>query len=144
MADAKLTKLKTVSWRGKRHTVRALASKWQVKLEAKFAAFQGTRKRNAVYAYLTAVYTFARGFKTSADCRTVGRRMIRKEGLVLRKRHDRFSLIIRATSDVNEKTRWKWMRCLQFAHFKDVEPGELETFIRKDHNGINECASKLG
>src|SRR3712207_5121212 len=59
---------KTVTWKGKEHPVNALASKWLEKLEAAFAESQSNRARNAVYLYLTAVYGFTAGFKTSPEC----------------------------------------------------------------------------
>src|SRR5215207_9559905 len=111
---------KTVTWKGKEHRADALASRWLVRLEATFAESQSTRARNAVYAYLTAIYEFVAGFETSVDCRTVVKRMAGRKGLVIRCDEDtRFILLIRATATVNEKTRWKWSKCLAHAWSQD-------------------------
>ena len=135
-------KAKTVIWRGEERSAKALASTWLRKLEKAFEASQSTRSRNAVYGYLTEVYRFAVGFDLSRDCLRVAARMVASKGLTPRKARNRFSPLIRATATVNEKTRWKWARCLRFALSENIEPDDLHTFILNEHKGINECADK--
>jgi hypothetical protein len=110
-------------------------------LEAAFAQYRSTRSRNAVYGYLTEVYRFGMNFEASKDCVKVGKRMITKKGLARHKPFGRFSLLVRATSDVDEKTRWKWVRCLVFAQMEEREPSEMRSFILDEHHGINSCVA---
>jgi hypothetical protein len=133
---------KTVVWKGNEHSIKALAAKELGGLEAKFQQYQSTRDRDAVYGYLTAIYRFAHGFEKSLDCKRVARQMAAQKGLVIRDGQDqRFSLLIRSTATVNEKTRWKWRKCLAYAWSEEVEPQDLKDFI-KGVEGINGCAAK--
>jgi hypothetical protein len=130
-----------VTWNGRKYRVNALAAQGLKQLETAFDQYQSTRARSAVYGYLTAVYEFAVGFKTAVGCRRVAKQMAKQKGYVVREDQDRFSLLIRATSTVNEKTRWKWTICLLCAVPLEVDPLELEGFIR-ELGGINQCVAQ--
>jgi hypothetical protein len=69
--------LRTVIWKGEEQEVRTLSKSSLKKLEAAFEEYQSTRKRDAVYDYLTAVYRFARGFNKASHRRTVSEHMPR-------------------------------------------------------------------
>jgi hypothetical protein len=130
-----------VLWDGNKHDVSALSKSQLKKLEAAFEEYQSTRKRDAVYGYLTAVYRFARRFEKASHRRMVGQHMLALKDRGSRKTDNAFSAILRATSTVNEQTRWKWVQCLAFARREKIASDALQSFIKK-HDGINECADE--
>ncbi len=132
---------KTVTWKGEDHPADAMATKWLKKLEAEFERYQSTRPRDAVYQYLKTVYAFVDGFDGLSDHWRMAERIAKKKGCAVRPKEDRISLLIRATSTVNEKTRWKWTMCLAYARIQRVEPDHLKQFIKK-LGGINDCVMK--
>ena len=132
---------KTVVWKGEERDAGALASEGLKILEAAFKKYQSTRAGDAVYGYLSAVYGFATSFRRSPDCTRVARRMARNKKYPVRKNQSSWSLLIRASATVNEKTRWKWSTCLDYAKAERVKPSDLKQFIR-GQGRINECASK--
>ena len=133
--------LRTVIWDGDKRDVAALSKSALKKLEAAFKEYQSTRKRDAVYGYLTAVYRFARQFEKASHRRIVGEHMLSLKDRGSRKTDNAFSAILRATSTVNEQTRWKWVQCLAFARREKIASDALQSFIKK-HDGINECADE--
>jgi hypothetical protein len=105
--------------------------------------YQSTRKRDAVYGYLTTVYRFARRFEKASHRRMVGEHMLALKDRGSRKTDNAFSAILRATSTVREQTRWKWVRCLAFARDEKIASDDLQSFIQ-EYGGINECADECG
>jgi hypothetical protein len=135
-------KRKTVVWKDLEYPPSELAAEWLPKLEKAFQKYQSTRDRLAVYPYLTAFYRFRTHFKSARDARAVGAEMIAQKGLSASRSDDPFNLIIRATATVDEKARWKWVRCLKFAFAEDIQPQGLQIFIMS-YDGINKCAESF-
>ncbi len=107
--------------------------------------YQSTRERDAVYAYLSAVFEIVSRWKKQkcakaksrqALAATKSRRAIKTE--------EPFSIVIFCTSDpckVDPKTRSKWSRALRFAEQLKPANQSLAEFI-KSKGGINECAAQ--
>ena len=133
--------LRTVMWDHEERDVTTLSRSQLKNLEAAFEEYQSTRKRDAVYGYLTAVYRFARQFKKASHRKIVGAHMLSLRDRGSRKTDNEFSAIVRATSAVSEQTRWKWVQCLAFARHEKIASKRLQAFIKK-HDGINECADE--
>jgi hypothetical protein len=112
------------------------------KLEKAFQEYQSTHDRLAVYPYLTAIYRFRRRFKFARDARAVGAEMVAQNGLTASRSDDPFNLFVRATATVDEKARWKWVRCLKFAFTEDIRSRDLQIFIMS-YDGINKCAESF-
>jgi hypothetical protein len=106
---------------------------------------QATRDRNAIYAYLTAVYNLVAWWMAEGREVDRSRRALRLQRLKVSDREDPFAAIVRCTADpgkADKRTRSKWSRVMRYAvAFKpDSEP--LERFIRR-RGGINECAARF-
>src|SRR3954454_3268637 len=132
-------KTKPVVWKGSEHRASDLAAEWRPKLEKAFRKYQSRRERHSVYGYLTAVYRFRRRFSLARDAAAVGALMIAEKGLSASRIADPFNSVIRATATVDERVRWKWVRCLTLAFLKDIEARDLQLFIMH-YGGINKCA----
>jgi hypothetical protein len=83
----------------------------------------------------------AHGFDGWPDADKVGLAMLASTELGLRTRKNRFSSVLRATATIDEKTRWKWVRCLKLAFSEEIGPDKLQSFILDEHGGINGCAA---
>jgi hypothetical protein len=110
-----------------------------------WADCQADRDRNAIYAYLNAVYGLVAVW--AAEGREVdrARRALRLQRLKVSDREDPFAAIIRCTADpakADKRTRSKWSRVMRYvAVYKpDFEP--LDQFIMRK-GGINECAARF-
>jgi hypothetical protein len=95
---------------------------------------QASRDRNAIYAYLTAVYGLVAWW--AAEGQEIGRarRALRLQRLELSDREDPFAAIIRCTADpakADKRTRSKWSRALRFAAAYKPESEPLGRFIRR-------------
>jgi len=103
--------------------------------------FQGTRDRNAVYGYLSAVFSIVQHYSSRCRTKKLVRRAFKFAELPFDKNADSFSVIIRCTCEqrLDRKTVSKWSRALRYAaQFKERTP--LKEFM-KDRGGINACAS---
>jgi hypothetical protein len=106
---------------------------------------QATRDRNAIYAYLTAVYDLVAWWTAEGREIDRGRRALRLQRLEVPDREDPFAAIIRCTADpakADKRTRSKWSRVLRYAagYKPDSEP--LHLFIKRK-GGINACADRF-
>jgi hypothetical protein len=106
---------------------------------------QASRDRNAIYAYLTAVYSVVTWWM--AEGREIDRahRALRLHRLDAFAREDPFAAVIRCTADrehADKRTRSKWSRVMRYAaEYKDIsEP--LDQFIKRK-GGINACAARF-
>jgi hypothetical protein len=108
-------------------------------------ACQASRKRDAIYTYLTAVFDLVAWW--AAENRALDR-----AHWVLRLRHldpfdhdEPFAAIIRGTADpakVDKRTRSKWSRALRYAMSCKPLDEPLDRFVKRK-NGINSCASRF-
>jgi hypothetical protein len=107
--------------------------------------YQATRARDAIYAYLTAVYYLVAWWPAEGREADRGRRALRIYRLEVSDQEDPFASVIRCTADpakADKRTRSKWSRVMRYAvaYKPDSEP--LEQFVRRK-GGINECAVRL-
>jgi hypothetical protein len=106
---------------------------------------QANRDRNAIYAYLTAVFSLVAWW--AADGREVGRarRALCRLRLEISEREDPFASIIRCTADpakADKRTRSKWSRAMRYATMFKLDSEPLDHFIRRK-GGINACAARF-
>ena len=107
-----------------------------------WSEYQSSRKRDAVYPYLTAVFEIVACWKKQhrAKARSQQALAATKERGAIRTREP-FSVVIFCTSDpckVDAKTRSKWSRALRYAERFKPESQGLAQFI-KSKGGINKC-----
>jgi hypothetical protein len=106
---------------------------------------QATRDRNAIYAYLSAVYGLVEWWTVEGHEADRARRALRAMQLEVFDREGPFAAVIRCTADpakVDKRTRSKWSRVMRYvAEYKKVsEP--FDQFARRK-GGINECAARF-
>jgi hypothetical protein len=107
---------------------------------------QADRDRDAIYAYLTAVYGLVSWW--TAEGREVdrARRALRLQRLEVSEREDAFAAIIRCSADpakADKRTRSKWSRALRYAAAYKPDSEPLDRFVRRK-GGINACAAWFG
>jgi hypothetical protein len=103
--------------------------------------FQESRRRDAVYGYLRAVFLLVKRYRGRRRTKKLLWRASKFAGLAFQNSVDPFSVIIRCTSeDLDAKTLSKWSRALRYAAKFKKPRAPLQTFI-KDRGGINACAT---
>jgi hypothetical protein len=103
---------------------------------------QRSRDRNAIYAYLTAVYGLVDGGGREADR---ARRALRLQRLDISDLEGSFAAVIRCTADLakaDKRTRSKWSRLMRYAAACKPHSDPLDQFIKRK-GGINECAARF-
>jgi hypothetical protein len=106
---------------------------------------QATRDRNAIYAYLTAVYGLVAWWAAEGRDLDRARRALRLQRLKVSDREDPFAAIIRCTADpakADKRTRSKWSRALRYAAAYKADSERLDQFISRK-GGINACAARF-
>jgi hypothetical protein len=105
--------------------------------------FQESRKRDAVYGYLKAVFALVVDCKGRRRTKRLLRRAFQFAGLSFDENADPFAAVIRCTSECNvdNKTISKWARALRYAVHCKRPRTPLKTFIKK-MGGINACAER--
>jgi hypothetical protein len=104
---------------------------------------QATRDRDAIYAYLTAVYGLVAWWAAEGREADRARRALRLCRLEVSDREDPFAAVIRCTADpakADKRTRSKWSRVLRSAAACKLVSEQLGQFVRRKR-GINECAA---
>ena len=106
---------------------------------------QASRKRDAIYTYLTAVFDLVAWW--AAENRALERAhwALRLRRICPFDDEEPFAAIIRCTADpakVDKRTRSKWSRLLRYALAYKSPPGPLDAFIKRK-GGINSCASRF-
>jgi hypothetical protein len=107
---------------------------------------QATREdRDAIYAYLNAVYRLIAWW--AAEGREVhrARRALRLQRLEVSDREDPFGAVIRCTADpakADKRTRSKWSRAMRYAAAYKADGEPLDQFIKRK-GGINACAARF-
>ena len=103
--------------------------------------FQGSRRRDAVYGYLRAVFLLVKRYRGRRQTKKLLRRAFKFAGLAFECNADPFSVVIRCTSeDLDAKTLSKWSRVLRYAAKFKKPRMPLHMFI-KNRGGINACAN---
>jgi hypothetical protein len=106
---------------------------------------QASRKRDAIYTYLTAVFDLVAWWAAKNPALERAHKALRLQRICPFDREEPFAAIIRCTADpakVDKRTRSKWSRMLRYAlAYKHIaEP--LNNFIKRK-GGINECADRF-
>lgn len=106
---------------------------------------QASRDRNAIYAYLTAVYDLVAWWAVEGRDLDRARRALRLQKLDVSEREEAFAAIIRCTAGpakADKRTRSKWSRLMRYAAVHKPDAERLDRFIRRK-GGINECAARF-
>jgi hypothetical protein len=106
---------------------------------------QATRDRNAIYAYLRAVYGLVTWWTAEERAIDRARRALRLSRLAVSEREDPFAAIIRCTADpekADKRTRSKWSRVMRYVVLNKSDSEPLDEFVRRK-GGINACAARF-
>jgi hypothetical protein len=106
---------------------------------------QGSRDRNAIYGYLSAVFDLVMWWKAEDRAVTRARWALQLQHLDLPTTDEPFAAIIFCTADrqkVDRRTRSKWSRLLRYAAERKTHSEPLTQFVRRK-GGINECAESF-
>jgi hypothetical protein len=109
-----------------------------------WAECQATRDRNAIYAYLTAVYALVAWWAAEERAIDRARRALRLQRLKVSDRENPFAAVIRCTADAikaDKRTRSKWSRVMRYAAMYKSDSDPLDQFIKRK-GGINACAAR--
>ena len=106
---------------------------------------QASRKRDAIYTYLTAVFDLVSWWTAEDRALERAHKALRLKSMCPFDGEEPFAAIIRCTADpakVDKRTRSKWSRALRYAlaYKSHFEP--LDQFIKRK-GGINACASRF-
>jgi hypothetical protein len=106
---------------------------------------QSHRDRNAIYAYLNAVYDLVAWWM--AEGREIDRahRALCLQRLAVSDREDPFGAVIRCTADpakADKRARSKWSRVMRYAAAYKPDSEPLDQFVRRK-GGINACAGRF-
>jgi len=116
-----------------------------LRLEGEWEMVQASHDRDAVYGYLTAVFELVSWWAKEGKAVNRAHRALHLRGQNSLREAEPFAAIIYCTADhdkVDDRTRSKWSRVLQYAaEFKDLEE-PLADFIKRK-GGINKCASRF-
>jgi hypothetical protein len=110
-----------------------------------WADCQATRDRNAIYAYLSAVYALVAWWAAEGCEIDRARRALRLQQLEVSDREDPFAAVIRCTADpvkADKRTRSKWSRVMRYAAVYKPDSDPLDQFIKRK-GGINACAARF-
>ena len=109
-------------------------------------AYQSSRRRDAVYPYLTAVAKIVRRWKKQYCAKAKSHQALRATGHRTTIRSlEPFAIVIFCTSDlriVDAKSRSKWSRALRYAERFKPDSESITSFIKR-RNGINEVAAQF-
>jgi hypothetical protein len=103
---------------------------------------QASRKRDAIYTYLTAVFDLVAWWTAEGHARERAHKALRLRRICLFDGEEPFAAIIRCTADpakVDKRTRSKWSRALRYALACKSATETLDRFMKRK-GGINECA----
>ena len=105
-----------------------------------YKEYQSTRRRDAIYGYLSEVFATVRRWKQQDNVKTKVDRVLRATGNCIRIRsQEPFAVVILCSSDprtVDIKTRSKWSRALRYAEQFKPEAESLAKFMKR-LGGIN-------
>ena len=106
---------------------------------------QGSRDRDAIYTYLTAVFDLVAWWMAENRALERAQKALRLRHITPFDQEDPFAAVIRCTADpakVDKRTRSKWSLALRRALEQKIPSEPLERFIKRK-GGINECAAKF-
>ena len=106
---------------------------------------QASRKRDAIYIYLTAVFDLVAWWAAEGRALERAHKALRLQRICPFAGEEPFAAVIRCTAEpakVDKRTRSKWSRLLRYALAYKSPPGPLDAFIKRK-GGINSCASRF-
>jgi hypothetical protein len=106
---------------------------------------QASRKRDAIYRYLTAVFNLVAWWAAESRALERAHKALRLQSICPFDSEEPFAAIIRCTADpakVDKRTRSKWSRALRYALRYKSHSEPLDQFIKRK-GGINSCASRF-
>jgi hypothetical protein len=106
---------------------------------------QTNRQRDAIYAYLDAVYTLVTWWAAEGRETARSRRALRLLQLEPSGREDPFAAVIRCTADpakADNRTRSKWSRLMRYAAAYKLDAEPLGQFVKRK-GGINSCVARF-
>jgi hypothetical protein len=103
--------------------------------------YQSTRKRDAIYDYLRAVFKMVRRWRKESRVKASSHQALRATGRASRIRNlEPFGVVI-DPGKADAKTRSKWSRVLRYPERFKPDTLSLAQFIQSNR-GINECAAQ--
>ena len=117
--------------------------RWFEKIRHVWDDFQASRTRDAVYAYLEAVFAIVTHYKVRRETKKLLRHAFKFAELPFDRNADPFAAVIRCTcADLaDSKAISKWARALRYVARCKVSPTQLKTFM-KEAGGVNACADR--
>jgi hypothetical protein len=105
---------------------------------------QGSRDRDAIYTYLTAVFDLVAWWMAENRALECAQKALRLRHIIPTDHDEPFAAIIRCTAPakVDKRTRSKWSCALRWALEQKISSEPLVRFIKRK-GGINECAAKF-
>jgi hypothetical protein len=106
---------------------------------------QASRKRDAIYTYLTAVFDLVAWWTAEGHARERAHKALRLRRICPFDGEEPFAAIIRCTADstkVDKRTRSKWSRVLRYALRCNFNSEPLDQLVKRK-GGINSCASRF-
>src|SRR5207249_292535 len=113
-------------------------------VEAAWGALQSTRRRDAIYDYLTAVYRTVVGWRWTGRAEEYAKRALESYGLPRHGVIEPFGVVICCSiigAELHSRTRNKWVCILQYAEQRQVKARDLASFMKRK-GGINRCGEK--
>jgi hypothetical protein len=106
---------------------------------------QGSRDRDAIYGYLTAVFELVAWWMAENRALERAQKALRLRHFIPFDQEEPFAAIIRCTSDlanVDKRSRSKWSRALRYALTYKLTSEPLARFMKRK-GGINRCAERF-
>jgi len=114
------------------------------RVRSAWAKSQRRRRRDAIYAYLSAVYELVSWWAAEGCEVERAHRALRRRLLEVSEREEPFAAVIRCTADsarVDPRTRSKWSRVMRYATAIKDQAEPFQQFVERK-GGINRCASR--
>jgi hypothetical protein len=106
---------------------------------------QASRKRDAIYTYLTAVFDLVAWWVAEDRALEHAHKALRLQRICPFDGEEPFAAIIRCTADptkVDKRTRSKWSRMMRYALRYKSHSEPLDQFVKRK-GGINKCAGRF-
>jgi hypothetical protein len=106
---------------------------------------QASRERDAIYAYLTAVFDLVAWWAAENRALERAQKALRMRHIIPSDHDEPFAAVIRCTADpakIDKRTRSKWSRVLRSALMRKIPSEPLVRFIKRK-GGINRCAEQF-
>jgi hypothetical protein len=124
-------------------TPKARLRRWLEKVGRAWDEFQASRKRDAVYGYLKAVFAIVEHYKVRRRTNRLLQHAFESASLPFDTNADPFSAVIRCTSSdaADNKMVSKWSRALRCVRYCKPAKQSLKKFMTAA-GGVNACADR--